>query len=56
MFGRTKITVLEQYKKVLMDWRVPEFWRLEIVNVFLKIEEKDYIKVKSYIQNLFFRD
>lgn len=47
-YGRIKITLLGLYNKMLKEGRFPDVWKKGIVKVFLKSEDKDPSKVKSY--------
>ena len=48
VYGRMKGTLLKLYNKMLREGRFPDVWKKGIVKVFLKSEEKDKSKVKSY--------
>jgi len=48
MFGRIKGVLLSLYNKMLREGVFPDVWKKGIVKVFLKSEDKDPSKVKSY--------
>lgn len=48
MFGRMKGTMLDMYNKMLREGEFPGVWKEGIVKVFLKSDDKDPSKVKSY--------
>lgn len=48
MLGRMKGTMLNMYNKMLSEGEFPGVWKEGIVKVFLKSEDKDPSKVKSY--------
>lgn len=48
MYGRIKGVLLSLYNKMLREGVFPDVWKKGIVKVFLKSEDKDPSKVKSY--------